>query len=59
MLVLDPLVDAQIRGNRNSMIYHLSEGCPGYSQIGEQNRVLFESEQAALDAGYRKAGNCR
>ena len=57
--MLDSLVDAQIRGNRNSMIYHLSEGCPGYSQIGEQNRVLFESEQVAFDAGYRKAGNCR
>jgi deoxyribonuclease-1 len=58
-LVLDPVMDAQIRGNRNSMIYHLFEGCPGYSQIAEQNRLLFESEQAALDAGYRKAGNCR
>jgi len=58
-LVVEPVMDVQIRGNRNSMIYHLSDGCPGYSQIGEQNRVIFESEQAALEAGYRKAGNCR
>lgn len=58
-LVVDPVKDIQIRGNRNSMIYHLSDGCPGFTQVGEQNRVSFESEQAAMDAGYRKAGNCR
>jgi len=51
--------DLQIRGNRNSKIYHLSEGCPGYAQVSESNRVNFESEQAALAAGFRKAGNCR
>ncbi|MDP2285424.1 MAG: deoxyribonuclease I, partial [Pseudohongiella sp.] len=54
-----PESDLQIRGNRNSNIYHLSEGCPGYAQVAESNRVNFESEQAALAAGYRKAGNCR
>jgi deoxyribonuclease-1 len=50
---------AMIRGNRNSKIYHLPQGCPGYNQIGEANRVLFSSEQEAQQAGYRRAGNCR
>lgn len=50
---------AMIRGNRNSGIYHLPEGCPGYEQIAESNRVLFSSEQEARAAGYRRAGNCR
>jgi deoxyribonuclease I len=57
--VADPVIHIQVRGNRNTNIYHLSEGCPGYTQVGEQNRVSFASEQAAIDAGYRKAGNCR
>lgn len=46
-------------GNKNSDIYHLPEGCPSYSRVGEQNRVEFESAEAAEAAGYRKAGNCR
>src|SRR5690606_30548873 len=50
---------AVIRGNRNSKIYHLPQGCPGYNQLGETNRVLFNSEQEAQQAGYRRAGNCR
>jgi len=58
-LVEDPMIDIQVRGNRNTNVYHLSAGCPGYTQVGEQNRVSFESEQAAIEAGYRKAGNCR
>lgn len=48
-----------IRGNRNSNIYHLPEGCPGYNQMAERNIVVFRSEQEAIAAGYRKAGNCR
>lgn len=51
--------DKAIIGNQNSMIYHLPEGCPSYSRVGEQNREEFESASAAEDAGYRKAGNCR
>lgn len=48
-----------VRGNLNSRVYHLPEGCPGYDQISESNRVEFATEQQALAAGYRKAGNCR
>ena len=46
-----------IRGNRNSKVFHLP-ACPSYDRIAPQNRVEFESEQAAIDAGFRKAGNC-
>lgn len=48
-----------VRGNQRSHIYHLSKGCPGYSQISAKNRVEFRTEDAAIAAGYRKAGNCR
>jgi deoxyribonuclease-1 len=48
-----------IRGNRNSMIYHLPQGCPSYDQIAERNVAEFRTEQEAIAAGYRKAGNCR
>lgn len=47
-----------VRGNSRSHVYHLPQGCPSYEQIGAQNRVEFESEEAAVKAGYRKAGNC-
>lgn len=46
-------------GNRNSGIYHLPAGCPGYNQVAPGNRVYFESEAEAVEAGFRRAGNCR
>ena len=54
-----PTAAAVIRGNRNSKIYHLPQGCPGYTQLSEANTVQFRSEQEAQQAGYRRAGNCR
>ncbi len=48
-----------VLGNRNSHIYHLSNGCPGYSQVAQKNQVAFGSEAEAQAAGYRKAGNCK
>lgn len=54
-----PSAEGEIRGNRNSHIYHLSEGCPSYSRISPRNVVAFSSESEARAAGYRKAGNCR
>jgi deoxyribonuclease I len=48
-----------IRGNRNSKIYHLPQGCPSYNAMAAHNIVEFRTEQEAIDAGYRKAGNCR
>lgn len=44
-------------GNKNSRKYHLPH-CPGFKQIKESNRQDFSSEQAALSAGFSKAGNC-
>lgn len=46
-----------IIGNRNSHIYH-APNCPGYNKVSERNRVYFATEQAARDAGFRRAGNC-
>jgi deoxyribonuclease-1 len=48
-----------IRGNRNSNIYHLPQGCPSYGRVADHNIVTFRTEQEALAAGYRKARNCR
>lgn len=48
-----------IRGNRNSLIYHLPKGCPHYSNLSPRNIVEFSNEAAARKAGYKKAGNCK
>ncbi len=49
----------QIRGNKNSRVYHLPTGCPSYELVSPRNIVEFTSEAAANDAGFRKAGNCQ
>lgn len=49
----------EIRGNRNSKVYHLPAGCPSYNAMNASNIVAFSSEAEAQAAGYRKAGNCR
>jgi len=48
-----------IRGNQNSRVYHLPTGCPSYDLVSPRNIVEFQSEAAANDAGFRKAGNCQ
>lgn len=48
-----------IIGNRRSGVYHLPVGCPSYGQVSAKNQVSFDSESEALEAGFRKAGNCR
>ena len=47
-----------IIGNRRSRIYEWP-GCPTYDKISSANRVEFLSAQAAEQAGYRAARNCR
>jgi hypothetical protein len=55
----DPnVIDASIRGNKRSKIYHWA-GCPDYDKIAVHNRVAFPSRAEAEKAGYRAAGNCR
>lgn len=51
-------ISGEVIGNKNSKKYHL-QGCPGYSQVGEKNRVMFKSAVEAEAAGYVKAGNCK
>lgn len=50
--------EGPVFGNKRSGVYHLPHGCPSYSQVSMKNRVQFSSEQEALAAGFRKAGNC-
>jgi endonuclease YncB( thermonuclease family) len=50
-------IASQIRGNRNSGIYHLPD-CPDYDRVSPRNRVPFGSEREALRQGFRKARNC-
>lgn len=46
-----------VRGNRQSRIYHRPD-CPSYNSMSEKNIELFNSVQAAEDAGFRQAKNC-
>jgi hypothetical protein len=45
-------------GNRRSRIYEWP-GCPYYNSISPRQRIEFASGQAAEQAGYRAARNCR
>lgn len=45
-------------GNKKSKKYH-KQGCAGFSQVSEANRVWFDSETQAQASGYVKAGNCQ
>jgi len=47
----------RVVGSKNSDKYHLPE-CPGAKQISEQNKIWFDSIEAAKKAGYKPAGNC-
>ena len=49
-----PVGRGVIHGNRKSMIYHMP-GQAFYDKISDKNLVLFETEQDAINAGYRKA----
>lgn len=55
--VLTQDASGQVLGNKRSKLYHLSH-CSGYRQVSERNQQWFESEQQALDAGFKRAGNC-
>jgi micrococcal nuclease len=46
-----------VRGNQRSKIYHLPN-CPNYNDVSPANSVVFTTETAAQEAGYRKAKNC-
>lgn len=42
-------------GNKTSKRYHLP-GMPFYDKVKKHHRILFQSEQEAIDRGYYKAG---
>lgn len=46
----------KIKGNKNSKIYHLPNGA-NYNKISEKNIIYFNSEEEAINAGYRKSKN--
>jgi hypothetical protein len=50
-------VDLKIKGNKNSMIYHLPR-CASYDRIAERNIEWFKTTEEAESAGYRMARNC-
>lgn len=47
----------EVRGNKRSKIFHRSD-CPNYDSVSAQNRIIFESQREALNAGYKIAKNC-
>lgn len=57
--VAPPAGGVPIVGNRNSQIYHIYGRCPSYNDVSPNNRIVFVSEQQAVNSGYRKAKNCR
>ncbi len=56
---LDPITAAkpckvgQIKGNRNSMIYHVPDGA--WYAVTSKNVVCFDTEEEAQAAGYRRS----
>ena len=48
----------KVIGNRDSRRYHLP-GMPDYDKVDADRRVEFDSEEAAIRAGYRKAPDGR
>lgn len=46
--------EGKIRGNKNSMIYHIPGG-KYYDSISDKNLIYFDSEDDAISAGYRKS----
>lgn len=47
----------KVVGSKNSDKYHLPD-CSGAKQINEQNKIWFDSIEAAEKAGYKPAANC-
>lgn len=45
-------------GSKNGTKYH-ALNCPGASQIKEENKVSFSSEEEAKAQGYSPAANCK
>ena len=47
----------QVVASKKGSKYH-APWCPGAQTMKEENKIWFESEEAAEEAGYGRAGNC-
>ncbi len=50
-------IDFRVVVSKNSNRYHFL-WCHGAKQIKEENKIYFNTEQEAINAGYILAGNC-
>lgn len=62
MSVVEPVAASaatgQVVASKNGSKYHLP-WCPGASQMKEENKVWFDTIEAAEAAGYTPAANCK
>src|SRR3989338_8575719 len=52
-----PSVQGKYVASKNGTAYHFP-WCPGALRIKEENKIWFETKEAAEKAGYKPAGNC-
>lgn len=45
-------------GSKSGTTYHFP-WCPGASRIKDENKIWFQTKEAAEKAGYHPAGNCK
>lgn len=50
-------INGEVIASKQGSKFHLSS-CPGAKQIKPENRVVFPSVAAAVEAGYEPASNC-
>lgn len=53
-----PTNSSELVASVNGTKYHALD-CPGATQINEQNKIYFQTEQEARAAGYTPAANCQ
>ena len=54
---VDPITQGKYVSSRKGTSYHFP-WCPGAKQIKEENKIYFDTKEAAEKAGYKPAGNC-
>lgn len=52
-----PAVVEYYIGNKNSKIFHRNY-CGSATQMNDSNKIRFDTKDAAIDAGYKRCGNC-
>lgn len=55
---VDMVVTGQYVASKSGTKYHLLT-CSGAKQIKEENKIFFDSKEAAQKAGYTPAANCK